>query len=217
MFKNKKIIVVIVLIILISLGLFYFLNKSILVPKLTIRSSTPTNNSENVSIFPEIKIEFANEINEQEQKQINIIFSPNVEFTSKWEGNVLTITPNSPLELQTSYNIKISTPQKKPAELTFITTSSQNLNYQDQIKLQTTLDLQYAQATQKNIENRPWLEKFPIDNKKYTLVYDSDLNKIRARIKIKQSNYDGIKSEIENVVLKTGTPTDISIYWIYPN
>lgn len=77
--------------------------------------------------------------------------------------------------------------------------------------LQTIDDFQFAQESKKTYEKYPFLNKLPITNSRYNIVFDFQLEKIRVRLKTVTEAE--VKDEIEKVLLEIGV--DIKKYPVY--
>ncbi|MEK7525933.1 MAG: Ig-like domain-containing protein [Patescibacteria group bacterium] len=214
---KKKIyipVLIVIFILLIAIGAYFLTRKT---SNIKIIAINPINLSEQISIFPTISIETSSTTGVDIEKQVKVEFEPEFEFQKSINGSIISITPNEPLQVGTQYKMIVFNNDIKISESSFKTSTSSQLTPDEQAKLQTFLDLQYSQSIDQEYLQKPWLRSFPIDTPQYVLVYDSEINKIRARIKTKATNYDVLQKEIQNKVKALNVPDTIGIQFIFPN
>lgn len=140
---------------------------------LTVSSTTPTNNIQNVGLLSEIIIVFSRNttINEQE----NIIFSsiPPIDGYTRWssDGTTMMISPEAPLQNNQSYTALVRW-NNQQYEWTFKTEGSTQLSEAEQVAKQEEADRNFGQWSEQVNQNYPWLNKLPINTTNYFVYFD---------------------------------------------
>lgn len=143
--------------------------------EITIMSVSPKNNSIDIGIFPEISSTFSKALTANEQGNITITTTPQVQGKKSWstDEKTLIFTPTTPLQQSTDYTIHISG-MGITSTWSFTTVATQNVSAQDQQKAQSQADKNFGDQWKKVDTLYPWYDSLPLQTDSYFVYFDLD-------------------------------------------
>lgn len=172
MFTRFRIILALSASLLATLTLVLFF---VLFPKspLEIKNVYPTQNQKDVSLYPNVRIEFSRPLYTKEQGDITFSSTPNSTYSTYWSNDesILYLFPKQGLSAGQKITIKIDY-DKKTFSWTFVTAGTNTASQQDLIKKQGEDDSLFANSEQQFLTTHPWYAIIPPANADFFIGYD---------------------------------------------
>ena len=180
-----------------------------------ISSVSPQNNSQNVSLSPNIFITFSRPLTTTEKNTIFVSISPKIENTILWgnTNNSVIIKLNKNLSSQTYYVIDVDY-DKIAFSWTFKTqtqTTTQNNEPAETVQ-QGHNDAIFSRSEADFLSSHPWYNNLPPENDQYYINFDANKNDFFVNLypKINSPITQDIQiAQFKNTVIQTLRSLDI--------
>lgn len=176
----------------------------------TITSFSPADNSAEVGIFQEVRVDFDRAISKNDQDLTYVSLSPEVDGDQVWssDGKALIFKPSSPLLSEKTYTATVFVGDTEHS-WTFTTTATDNVTQEDEIKAQKAADDNYLKDEARIENSYPWLEKLPIEAANYYVYFDIEKESFIGQLYPQRpSQTEPMKAEILTKLKERGIPTE---------
>lgn len=193
--------------------------RSFVLPDFEISETSPSANQDNVSTNANIQFTFKKKLPNETQKNISVSFSPEIEEEVAWNNKTIRVTPRYGLQSGTEYKAEVQLKGETLYVLTFKTAGVPIEEIRQIAKEQTLDDYEFGETWKQIIEESPWFPYMPIEASSYTIVFDSDQDLFRIRLKKMTTNQDAIATITQSALeaLKTiGVPEPIKYKILNP-
>lgn len=222
MLFNKKAAILIGVVFACGFLLFLILLLFMRQSPLTVTSTVPNNNATDVETFSEISIIFSRPLTQNEISSISLRFVPDIQGKAQWESNMeLVYTPASPLNPSTKYTATL-TYLTRAHVWSFTTILSDKVTIEEQQRLQTEADRDFAQWQENLFTNYPWYENLPLQTDDYFVYFDPEKKEFIGKLYPKsvrqisvQEQIDSYQNEVYLRLEKMGVDTNqYKISWV---
>ncbi len=207
---RKKIIIILVIIVL---GIiFLFVATRVAVPKIT--SFMPSDGAADVDLNSDINLTFDRSLNNPEKGRVEVKFSPQEDMDTIWIDKIYKLAPKKGFKSSTKYSVEVDYNGIKILAFSFKTvlfSKEEQQMIQNASKGGLPADYAFSQVLNEMYTKYPWLQKLPIENSSYRIVYDFDKNSFRIRILVsvdsntQQQLVDQALNDLRNIGV-TGNP-----------
>lgn len=168
MFKSNLSKIILISILITVLIITALLIRSLFIIRADIQPASDTN----FTLQPNFIVSFSKKLTDQDIPQFKI--TPNANLTINNQNPVFNLAPESILSPDTQYVFTVSINNQIIQSTTYVTKKITEITENEQMLIQQSSDLEYADRYEKTLTEKPWIKLLPLTDKDYTVVYDSE-------------------------------------------
>ncbi|MEN8253118.1 MAG: hypothetical protein ABFQ62_01940 [Patescibacteria group bacterium] len=199
---------IIVSLLLILAGVFRVLSSLTNYQVIAISENT---NSE-LGIKDEIEIIFNKSISADFNKNCQIVFSPELEFTTQVSADRLKIKAKTRFIPGQKYNLKIICRKQEILNLPLQIKTEEKLTPEEIQINQIHLDYEFGQEIMRVWEEQPFRKNLPISTDKYVIAYSQNNDAIMVVLRPGQTQ-ELVEEEVEQAISQAQVPPLMKVVW----